>query len=256
MKMMRDSERRQHPALRWLDAAKRYSAPELQGERLVADRLSEDEAAELKQLVQRRRALIDDPDASPLTEAETAAWERLLGKAAGDEELFERKRRHAAARAKLGELMDDRKAASLPRQPLLADPGSVQLPRYVFTWLLGESGLKGNWTLLDVALLVAILGAFANDAPSLFVGARFEDEQGDRALVVPGGIGANPRLHGRIAGDPFNEAGHIRVRPALATLARNKWITVEQTVSELRIRLGEHVGKLHGAQRRTPEGPA
>jgi hypothetical protein len=246
MKMMRDAERREHPALRWLEAAKRYSAPEMQGERLVADRLTEDDAAQLKQLVQRRRALVDDPDASPLSEAETAAWERLLGRAAGDEELFERKRRDAAARAKLGELMDQRKVASLPRRPLLAEPGSVQLPRHAFTWLVGESGRDGHWTLMDVALLVGILGAFANDEPSIFVGGRFGGEQDDRTLVVPGGIGSTLRLHGRIAGDPFDEAGHIRIRPALATLARNRWIEVERSTAELRIRLGDRAREIQG----------
>jgi hypothetical protein len=95
-----------------------------------------------------------------------------------------------------------------------------------------------------VGLLVGILGAFANDDPSPFVGARFEGHEDDRALVVPGGIGSDLRLHGRIAGRPMDEAGHIRVRPARAILARNGWITVEPTVAELRIRLGERAVKL------------
>jgi hypothetical protein len=34
------------------------------------------------------------------------------------------------------------------------------------------------------------------------------------------------------------------VRSALATLTRNQWIEVEQTVGELRIRLGERARKL------------
>jgi hypothetical protein len=53
-------------------------------------------------------------------------------------------------------------------------------------------------------------------------------------------------LHGRIAGSPIEDgSGFVRVKSALAVLQRNKWITVEQTVGELRIQLGER-GKLHG----------
>ena len=97
---------------------------------------------------------------------------------------------------------------------------------------------------MDAGLLAALLGAFANDDPRLFVGGRFEGDDAGRALVVPGGVGADIRLHGKIAGSPIEDSsGHIRVRPALATLARNKWLTVEQTVEELRIRLGERALK-------------
>ena len=39
-------------------------------------------------------------------------------------------------------------------------------------------------------------------------------------------------------------SGHVRVKSALAVLQRNKWVEVEQTVGELRIRLGERARKL------------
>ena len=39
----------------------------------------------LETLVKRKRNIASDEHAEPLTEAETAEWERLLGKAAGDE---------------------------------------------------------------------------------------------------------------------------------------------------------------------------
>jgi hypothetical protein len=72
------------------------------------------------------------------------------------------------------------------------------------------------------------------------VGGAFDGEGTDRALVVPGGVGADLRMHGRIAGSPIEDGfGFVRVRSALAVLQRNKWITAEQTVGELRIRLGE-----------------
>jgi hypothetical protein len=55
-------------------------------------------------------------------------------------------------------------------------------------------------------------------------------------------------LFGRVAGSPIEDgSGHVRVRPALATLHRNKWVEVEQTVGELHVRLGERALKLNGA---------
>ena len=48
--------------------------------------------------MKRRRKIASDEQAEPLTNDETASWERLLGKAAGDEGLFERKRRDAQAK--------------------------------------------------------------------------------------------------------------------------------------------------------------
>ena len=203
--------REPHPAQRWLEAARRYSAPELRGRDIGRRPAHRGGRRELETLVKRKRQIVNDEHAEPLTEAETATWERLLGKAAGDEDLFGRKRRDAAAKGKLDELIDARKVAKLPRQPLLAEPGSVQLPRFVYSWLVGDEARGGAWTLMDIGVLVAVLGAFANDDPSVFVGGRFEGAGGDRTLVVPGGIGADPRLYGKITGSPLEEgSGYVR----------------------------------------------
>ena len=240
-----DAARKEPPAMKWLREAQRFSHPELNDERLVATRLTDDDAVELEALVKRKRKLVSEPETEPLNDAETARWEALLGKAAGDENLFERKRKEAAVKTKLDELKDQRKVASLPRQPQLAEPGAIQIPRFAFRWLVGDEARDGAWSLMDLGLLAALLGAFANDDPRLFVDGRFEGEGDDRALVVPGGVGA--RLHGQIAGSPIetDNSGHIRVRSALAVLQRNKWIAVEQTVAEMRIRLGERARKLN-----------
>ena len=168
--------------------------------------------------------------------------------AAGDENLFERKRKEAAVKTKLGEVKDARKVAALPRQPLLAEPGAIQIPRFVYTWLVGDEARAGAWSVADVGLLVALLGAFANDDASVFVDGRVEGEGDDRALVVPGGIGADIRLHGRVAGSPIEDgSGFVRVREALRKLALNKWVEVELSVGEFRIRLDERARKIHVA---------
>jgi hypothetical protein len=154
----------------------------------------------------------------------------FMGVAAGDPDLFARKRRDAAAKAKLDELKDARKAAALPRAPLLAEPGAVQLPRYVYSWLVRPEAHEAAFTIADPGVLSALLLAFANGDPSLIVGARFEGEGDSLTLVVPGaGVAGTLRFHGRIAGSPIEDgSGFVRGRPALKVLATNKWFEVEQ----------------------------
>lgn len=91
----------------------------------------------------------------------------------------------------------------LPRQPLLP-AGSVQLPRFAaHSWLLGDSGRQGDWTLMDVGLLVGLLGAFQNHDASIIVGARFEEsDDGEPTLVAPCGVGSDLRLFGKVEGSP------------------------------------------------------
>ena len=103
--------------------------------------------------------------------------------------------------AKLEALEDKRNFAALPRQPLVAEPGAIRLPRLVFSWLVGDEARAGARSVADVALLVALLGAFANRDPSILVGGHFEEAED---------------------------------------------ITVEQTVGQLRIRLGEQARRLNG----------
>ena len=54
-------------------------------------------------------------------------------------------------------------------------------------------------------------------------------------------------MRGKIAGSPLEDdgSGHARVRGALRVLAHNGWVVVEQTVADMRIRLGERARKLN-----------
>jgi hypothetical protein len=240
-------EKRKPPAaLPLLRQAQRFSVPELAGETLVADRVTDDDVGRLKTLLDHKQEIASDPHAASLTPGEGADWERILGKAAGDEQLFEKKRRDAQARTQLAELADARKLAGLPRQRVLAEPGAVQLPRFVFRWLVSdEAREEGAWSLMDVGLLVAVSGAFANDDASVFVDGRFDGDGDSRTLVAPGGVGADLRMFGRVAGSPIEDgSGHVRVREALRVLAANRWVELDVSVSELRIRLGERARRL------------
>ena len=143
-------------------------------------------------------------------------------------------------------MKDARKVASLPRQPLLAEPGSVQLPRYcVHDWLLDAGAREGDWTLMEVGLLAGLLGAFANRDAKLVIGGRFEEDDAGLTLVAPAGVGSDLRLFGKVAGSPLEDgSGHIRVKPALKVLQHQGWIEMETTVGELRITLGERAKRL------------
>lgn len=88
-----------------------------------------------------------------------------------------------------------------------------------------------------------------NRDASLVVCGCFEEEDGGLTLVVPGGVGSELRLFGQTPGSSIETggSGFIRVRSALTTLVRNGWFECDQTVGELRIRLGERALKLNGA---------
>jgi hypothetical protein len=173
----------------------RFGHAELQGEKLVGSRLSDEELDELRDLVNRKRALLKGrANAEELTKAETERYERLVGQCAGDVELFQRKRRHKAARAKLGELKEERRVASLPKRPIYAEPGSIELPRSVFSWLVAEINRDGSsWGITEVGLLAAVLLSFENRIPILKDG-HFVEEAGELVLVAPWGPARTSRL--------------------------------------------------------------
>jgi hypothetical protein len=171
-----------------------------------------------------------------------------VGKAAGDPQLFERKRSDRAAKAKLGELKEERRVQSLPKRPVYAEPGSIELPRYVFSWLLAENNRDGaSWAISEIGLLATIMFSFENQTPILKDG-RFEDKDGELTLVGPWGTGSEVKLVNRVEGSVHDGNGGIKVSASLVALARNNWLEVEQTVSEIRIRLGKNAKEL-----RTPE---
>lgn len=121
-------------------------------------------------------------------------------------------------------------------RPLFAPPQQAAIP--VFKPVLGSGGQIPLESTKPVR-------SFANDDPSVFRGGRFEEDQAGLTLVVPAGIGSELRLHGQIAGSPLEDGiGHVRVKSSLAVLPRNRWFEVEQTVGEIKIRLGERARKL------------
>jgi hypothetical protein len=241
---LEDERRKRRDARQPVVSALRFAAarrhPELDGATLAADRLSESEGQELAAIVKKARAVVYQEGAEPLSEAKTRRYEELLGVAAcGEPAFFEQQRREKKVREKVRALGEERRLASLPRRPQLAEPGSIELPRFAcYSWLRDDT--DGRWTLADVACLVAFLAIFENKDPGLVANARLEELDGEPVLVIAGGIGSEFRFAGQIGGDSVDTSlsGHVRLRNALRTLSANRWLEIEATSAETRIKLG------------------
>jgi len=239
---LREAKRAPHPARKVPRSVTRFSHPELAGETLVPERLTPEEAAELDKLVKRKLAVAFEEGAEPLSVAEGERYEMLVGQAAGNAALFTEKRKEAAAREKLDALKEARKVASLEKRPKWEEPGSVTLPRFaVHDWLLSETNRGGDsWSVANIGALAVLLSMFENENARLIANARLETVEGDPVLVIAGGVGAGLRFSGAVGGSPLgeSESGFVKLRPALRTLQRNEWLVIEQSVSEIRVRLG------------------
>jgi hypothetical protein len=78
----------------------------------------------------------------------------------------------------------------------------------------------------------------------------FVEEGGELVLVAPWGTGSEVKLVNRVEGSVHDGNGGIKVRSSLAVLHRNGWFRVEQSVGEIRIRLGERAKKLRSPEAR------
>lgn len=234
---------RPHPAAQALAKVRSFAHPELAGVKLDTGRLSEEEGKELVKLAKAKTEVSrGTPRAQPLSLKETRHYERLLGKLVGNEKLFAEKREEAQTRAKLADAKEELRLAALPQRPMWAEPGSVSVPRFVFEWLQSARQGRGEFSIADLGMLVALLGMFWNER-SLFIGGEFTSEDGRPVLVIRED---QLRFPPRLAGDPMTgeASGFVRERHGLKTLTRNKWFEIERSEGNLRIRLGERAKKL------------
>ena len=193
-----------------------------------AGRLSEKEGKDLAALVRCRL------DHEELSDAERTRHEKLVGKAAGDERLFEKARAAAEDEAKLKAAVEDMHVSFLDRRPL-APPGSVGLTREVFGWLRASD--DGSFGLAHVGLLAILLLSFENEDASLFrtsVGkVRVERIDGEPFLVAGAelqDLALTPGVQGSI--------GSGQVGLAFDSLRLNGLITVTRADGALRIGRG------------------
>jgi hypothetical protein len=85
---------------------------------------------------------------------------------------------------------------------------------------------------------------------SVIQNGRFVDDDGALVLVAPWGTGSEIPLVNRVQGSVHDGNGGIKVRASLAALARNGFLEVEQTVGEIRIRLGKNAKELRSPEQR------
>jgi hypothetical protein len=203
--------------------------------------LSKEEGEELYALVQEGDAYLLD-QRGPLTDEERAEIERLLGKAAGAEDYFQKRREREALEGELAERKEARRLMSVPKREQYAKPGSVTLPAYAFRWLRELPRQQiGQWTIADVGFLAVLLGMFAN-RQSLFRSGHFEEVDGEQVLIVSTGGRNAFRLRSEINPDREHLGigpGRVHERDSLKTLARNGFFAVEDRSGEVRITLGE-----------------
>jgi hypothetical protein len=224
-----------HPGAAALRAVARLGHPELDGASLRAANLTTEEGAELAGLVKKMRNASEERE--QLSATERGRYESLLGKAAGNANLFAKRRRDASNREKLDQLAKEARMAALALRPKHEQPGAVVLPAEVYEAL--KTSRDASCTIADVGMLAALRGMFANHDAALILGARFEkDSDGEDVLVTPEDLvfrsDSNPHLM-------QGGAGQVKPGVALATLARHKWIRAERRDGTFRIRLGEQL---------------
>jgi hypothetical protein len=212
-----------------LEIAAQYDRQILEGSTLNASNLSDDEIKQLRPLLSSRGR------PGELTGADLRRYEKLVGKAAGDEKLFERRRAEIERAEKQKAEAERLHRLMLPRRRP-PEPGSIELPRFLFDWV--TDGNQETFDLADLGVLAGLAFSFFNETASLFARGSFEQGEGvptitirDAAHSVHFAFGANPD-------------GRIQARASLAALHRNKWIQTRREGALLHIQPGERMRKL------------
>lgn len=240
---MEQRRKKPHPAKDVLANVSGFAHSELVGWTPDIDRLTHEEGEELVALVRQKWAASGDQSgAEPLNAKQEKRYERLLGKVAGDEHLFREKRKQAEEQAKIAEAKEELRLAALPPRAKWAEPGSVELPRYVFQFLSSARKGRGTFSIADLGMLAAMLGMFWNEE-TLFIGGHFIREGDEPVLILreeelrfPTPLGGSAMVS--------DGSGFVRERAALRVLARNGFFQVERNGSDIRIRLGDRAKAL------------
>jgi hypothetical protein len=208
-----------------LRLARRLFADEIVGVTLDSSRLTDDEMEEARRLLRLDR--LDGKDAR--------SAERLVDVAAGEPGFIKRRRREAeqaAAREREAERLH---RAMLPRRRD-PEPGSIELPRFLFQWV--TNGKDNTFDVTDLGVLAAVMFSFAGETAALFARARFDRADGTPTITVHD---AGQRV-GLVFG--ADATGTMNVRVSLHVLARNKWIDMTGKGGTLRIQPGERMRKI------------
>jgi hypothetical protein len=191
------------------------------GVRCDPERLDDDEREQFAELARKATSEERGVNLSPLGRRERAALERLLEKAAGEADLFERRREEAAATARIRELAE--RAVRPSARPRFEERGAVILPRAVF------EQLRGGYLWVEHVGLLAFVVAQMENGVCLAPQGRYEDG----SLVIDHGWG--------LTGSCDGEGTFSRWKQIIEHLERNAWLDVERSGRQWRITRGRRL---------------
>jgi len=148
------------------------------GLRLNFDRLAEDERQRLAELAARATTEAEGIALDLLSKRERRDLERLLGKAAGEQDVFDRRRGEAQERRQLRELA--RRALKPAPRPFAMIEGGILLEGEVLGTLFGEGGGTAM-PLADLAIGLWLLSAIQH--PEKEIGPAGSRQEPDGAIV-------------------------------------------------------------------------
>lgn len=217
---------RRHP----LTLARDLDPNVLDGVPLNPDLLSDGELGELRSLLRQRRE-------REITDDGLTRFEELVGKAAGEPGLYQRRRAEIERSRTMKAEATKLARAFLPTRRHDPEPGSIELPSFLFAWV--TNGLDDSFDIADLGMLAALVYSFANESGDLWARGSFvHDELGPSIVIGKSGT-AHPRLT-RGADD----SGHLQVLDHLSCLKRNGWIDTANVRGVWTIRPGERMRKL------------
>jgi len=215
-----------------LTTAREYDRELLDGVLLDSGKLSDAELSELRTLLKARRDLARAGEPWPDAERERA--EALVGKSAGEPELYARRRDEVRRANEMRAEATKLARAFWPRRRD-PEPGSVELPASLFGLLV--NGDEDTFDLADLGLLAALAYSFASESAALFVRAEFVHAEGPSIVCRQSGAGV--RL---VRG--ADDTGHIRVDVSLVGLKQLGWVETHRHRGTFTIRPGERMRKL------------
>jgi hypothetical protein len=149
------------------------------GLRLNFDRLGEsDERERFVVLAAKATTEAEGVNLDALSKRERRDLERLLGQAAGEEDVFDRRRQEAKETRELRDLA--RRALRPPARPVVKVAGGILFEREALATMFGASGAP-SMPLEDVAFGLWLLAAFAN--PDLELGPTGSRQDADGSIT-------------------------------------------------------------------------
>lgn len=117
------------------------------------------------------------------------------------------------------------------------EPGSIELPSFLFDWLTNEEA--DTFDLTDLGVLAALVYSFANESGDLFARGSFvHDEHGPSIVIGKSGTHAPRLLRGA------DNTHRMQVLDHLLALKVNRWIETANVRGVCTIRPGARMRKL------------